>query len=287
MGRAIAGKRDQVVLATKFGFAIDRENGRGRRRRRQPGLREARLRSARSSGWAWRHRPLLPAPGGSRASDRGDGRRDGRAGEGRQGPLPRPLGGGAGDHPAGARGASDRGAADASTRSGPATRRTSSCRRCRELGITFVAYCPLGRGFLTGADPLDRRPAPRRLAAHATRDSRGTTSRRTWSWSRSVRELAAATGHHAGAARAGVAADPGRATSCRSRARSSPGRLEENAGRRACRALARGYGGARRRHLGRLGERQPLSRLARRRRLTATLRASVYTHAFSGEGVAR
>ena len=38
-----------------------------------------------------------------------------------------------------------------STRSGRATPRTRSCRPLRELGIGFVAYSPLGRGFLTGA----------------------------------------------------------------------------------------------------------------------------------------
>ena len=37
-----------------------------------------------------------------------------------------------------------------STRCGRATPRTRSCRRVRELGIGFVAYSPLGRGFLTG-----------------------------------------------------------------------------------------------------------------------------------------
>ncbi len=37
-----------------------------------------------------------------------------------------------------------------STRCGRATPRTRCCRRCRELGIGFVAYSPLGRGFLSG-----------------------------------------------------------------------------------------------------------------------------------------
>ena len=35
----------------------------------------------------------------------------------------------------------------------------------RELGIGLVAYSPLGRGFLTGVDPLHGRPARGRLAA--------------------------------------------------------------------------------------------------------------------------
>ena len=37
-----------------------------------------------------------------------------------------------------------------STRCGRATSRPRSCRRCRELGIGFVPYSPLGRGFLSG-----------------------------------------------------------------------------------------------------------------------------------------
>ena len=83
-------------------------------------------------------------------ADRGHGRRDGRARRSRQGALPRTVGGGAGDDPPRARRASDCGAADASTRCGRATRRTSCSATCRELGIGFVAYSPLGRGFLTG-----------------------------------------------------------------------------------------------------------------------------------------
>ncbi len=39
----------------------------------------------------------------------------------------------------------------ASTLSGRATSRPRSSLRCGELGIGFVAYSPLGRGFLTGA----------------------------------------------------------------------------------------------------------------------------------------
>ena len=46
-----------------------------------------------------------------------------------------------------------------STRSGPATPKTACSRCCRELGIGFVPYSPLGHGFLTGTirsiDDLD------------------------------------------------------------------------------------------------------------------------------------
>ena len=80
-------------------------------------------------------RPLLPAPRRQDGADRGDGRRDGGARRRRQGAAPRPVGGVAGDDPARARGAPDHGAADASTRCGRATRRTTRCsRRCASSG---------------------------------------------------------------------------------------------------------------------------------------------------------
>ena len=79
----------------------------------------------------------------------------------------------------------------------------------RELGIGFVPYSPLGHGFLTGADPLARRPRRRRLAQDQPALHR--------------RELPAQPAHrrrgrghrrrgrrHAGAGRAGLAARPGR-----------------------------------------------------------------------------
>ena len=73
-------------------------------------------------------------------------------GPGRQGPLPRSLGGRREDHPPRARGPSDRRAADASTRSGRATRRRRFCRPAASSGFGFVAYSPLGRGFLSRED---------------------------------------------------------------------------------------------------------------------------------------
>ena len=114
VGRAIKGKRDQVVLATKFGNVIKGSwaDGKGYDIDGSPAYVKQAARGEPPAAGRGDDRSLLPAPGGSRDADRGDGRRDGRAGEGGQGPLPRPVGGGAGDHPAGARGASDRGAAD-------------------------------------------------------------------------------------------------------------------------------------------------------------------------------
>ena len=54
-----------------------------------------------------------------------------------------------------------------STRCGRAIRRTSCSAACRELGIGFVAYSPLGRGFLTGQVLVARRSRAGRLAAES------------------------------------------------------------------------------------------------------------------------
>ena len=74
-----------------------------------------------------------------------------RAGGGGQGPPPRPLRGGAGDDPPRPRGPPDHGAADRVLAVGRREPEAEILPTCRELGIGFVAYSPLGRGFLTGA----------------------------------------------------------------------------------------------------------------------------------------
>ena len=50
VGRAIAGRRDDVVLATKFGIVRDPENPAGARHQRPAGVREAVLRGTRFAG---------------------------------------------------------------------------------------------------------------------------------------------------------------------------------------------------------------------------------------------
>jgi len=65
VGEALAPVRDQVVIATKFGFRNGGEHPRRRRRLAQAA--EDRP-----------HRPLLPAPGRQDRADRG-GRRDGES----------------------------------------------------------------------------------------------------------------------------------------------------------------------------------------------------------------
>ena len=58
----------------------------------------------------------------------------------------------------------------------------------RELGIGYVAYSPLGRGFLTGQIQVARRFPGRRLPQDSTRASRARISRRTSSSSAKSRQ---------------------------------------------------------------------------------------------------
>ncbi|CAA9476242.1 MAG: Oxidoreductase, aldo/keto reductase family, partial [uncultured Solirubrobacteraceae bacterium] len=103
-GRAVVGgapgRRDEV-------------RQRARRERRVPrhprrrGLRPRVLRRLPGATRSRHDRPLLPAPRRPGDADRGDGRRDGRARAGGQGPLPRALGGGRRHDPPRARRAPD------------------------------------------------------------------------------------------------------------------------------------------------------------------------------------
>ena len=138
----------RVVIATKFGIVRDRRTQLARRStagrstsRRCDGSPEAARR---------RHdRSLLSASRRSEHADRGDRRRDGRArgrGKVRYIGLSR---GGAGDDSPRARRASDHGAADR-VLAVHARPEDGLLATCRELGIGFVAYSPLGRGFLGG-----------------------------------------------------------------------------------------------------------------------------------------
>ena len=116
-----------------------------------------------------RDRPLLPAPRRSAGADRRHRRRDGRARARRQGALPRAVGSGAGDAAARAWRCIRSPRCRPNIRCGAAIRKGDLLATCRELGIGFVAYSPLGRGFLTGRfrtiedlDPTDwRRNNPR------------------------------------------------------------------------------------------------------------------------------
>ena len=188
----------------------------------------ARLRGLAAAARRRPRRPLLPAPGRPRRPDRGDGGRDGRAGRRGQGPL-----------------------SSASPRRRPETIRRAHAVHpisavqteyslwtrdpedevlptLRELGIGFVPYSPLGRGFLTGADPLARRPARGRLAPQQPALPGGRAARRTW-----PSPTASPSSPRRSARPRRSWRSPGcwpRArTSCRSRARRRRERLEENA----------------------------------------------------------
>ena len=83
--------------------------------------------------------------------DRGNRRRDGRAGQGRQG-APSGTVGGVGEHHPARRARYIRSRrCRANTRCGRAIWKPTILPACEELGIGVVAYSPLGRGFLTGA----------------------------------------------------------------------------------------------------------------------------------------
>ena len=240
--------RDQVRQRARRGRRVPRHPR--RRRLRQGGLRGVAAPARRRP-----HRPLLPAPRRPADADRGDRRRDGRARRGGQGPLPRPVRGGARDDPPRARRAPDLARSRPSTRSGRATRRRRSCRRCASSGIGFVPYSPLGRGFLTGhGAPLDdladddfRRFQPRfqgdNLEANVAIVER-------------IDALAARARRHAGADRARVGPRPGR------RRRADPGHqaapLPRGERRRARRRAERGRPRAARRR--RQAARRPLRR---------------------------
>src|SRR5579864_6966784 len=108
VGKAIAGRRDEVVLATKFGNALA-EDG---KRERQARVRARGDRPLSAAIERRVRRPLLPASRRQDRRDRGDGRRDEGARRGGQGPPHRAVRGGTGDDPPRARGASGDGAPD-------------------------------------------------------------------------------------------------------------------------------------------------------------------------------
>ena len=150
VGRAIAGRRDEVVLATKFGN-VRGEDGSFLRHQRQARVRARGVRRLAAAARRRPHRPLLPAPRRPRRPDRGDRRRDGASSCSRArcatSGCPRPR--------------RRRSAARTPCTRSPRCRREYSLwtrdpedavlPTVRELGIGFVAYSPLGRGFLTGA----------------------------------------------------------------------------------------------------------------------------------------
>ena len=180
------------------------------------------------------HRPLLPAPRRSKRADRGHGRRDGGARDGGQGALPRAC-----PRPRRRRSAARHAvhpiaALQTEYSLWSASRKTRSSPTLRELGIGFVPYSPLGRGFLTGRFksfddlPADdfRRNSPR---------FQGENFQKNLDLVAHVEQTARGEGMHAGAARARLAARPGRRHRADSghQAREVPGGERRRARRRA------------------------------------------------------
>ena len=148
VGEALAPFRDQVVIATKFGF----KNGNS-----TAGLdsRPERIRAGRG-GLAQAaenrpHRSLLSAPGRPGRADRGRGGRGEGPDPGGQGQAFRPVRSRRRRRSAARMRCSRSRRSRANIRCGGASPRRRSCRRCEELGIGFVPFSPLGKGFLTGA----------------------------------------------------------------------------------------------------------------------------------------
>ena len=151
VGEALAPFRDQVVIATKFGFDIDPNDGQQQGLNSRPEHIKAGRRGLAQAAQDRPHRPLLPAPRRPGRADRGRGRRG-------QGPDP---GRARSSTSACPRRACRRSAARtrssrsrrcrANTRCGGASPRQEVLPTLEELGIGFVPFSPLGKGFLTGA----------------------------------------------------------------------------------------------------------------------------------------
>ena len=198
--------RDQVVIATKFGWRI--EDGKPRRAR-QPARADPPRRRRLPAAAAHRlHRPVLPAPRRPGRADRGRRRRRRRAGRGRQGPPLRAVRGRRRARSAAPTPSTPSPPCRASTRCGPATRRPRCCPRCAELGIGFVPFSPLGKGFLTGTvdavHQVRRRRRPRARIPRFTAENRAANQALV----DHVADLAERQGRDPGPGRAGLAARP-------------------------------------------------------------------------------
>ncbi len=152
VGEALQPVRDQVVIATKFGFEPDPPAG----SRRWSGWTAARRTSGRSPKRSLKrlqrrgHRPVLPAPRRPERAHRGGGGDGEGADPGGQGEALRPLGSRGADHPPRPRRATGDRACRASTRCGAREPEAEVLPTLEELGIGFVPFSPLGKGFLTG-----------------------------------------------------------------------------------------------------------------------------------------
>ena len=150
VGEALAPVRDQVVIATKFGF----------KHRRRRASRSASTAGPSTSGEVVEaslkrletdaHRPPLPAPRRPERADRGRRRRGEGADPAGQGQALRPVRGRRRRRSAARTRCSRSRRSRASTRCGGGSPRTEILPTLEELGIGFVPFSPLGKGFLTG-----------------------------------------------------------------------------------------------------------------------------------------
>ena len=152
-------------LATKFGN-VRGPDGTFLGRRRPARLRPHGLRREPAAARRRDDRPLLPAPRRSRDADRGHGRRDGRAGAAGQGALPRAVAKRRRRRSARAHAVHPIAALQTEYSLWSRDPEDEILPTVRELGIGFVAYSPLGRGFLTGQIQEPEDSAGGRLPPH-------------------------------------------------------------------------------------------------------------------------
>ena len=150
VGEALEPYHDDVVIATKFGFASTENGVPAGGLGSDPAEHPARRRRLAAPAAHRPHRPLVPAPRRPERPHRGrrghgQGTRRSRKGQATSGCPKLPPTRSAGPTPC-----TPSPPSRASTRCGGATETTKSSPFSHELGIGFVPYSPLGRGFLTG-----------------------------------------------------------------------------------------------------------------------------------------
>ena len=151
VGEALAPFKGKVVIATKFGFELDPEGGSSGRPEQPAGAHQAGRRRLAQAAQGRRHRSLLSAPRRPGRADRGRGGRGQGTDPGRQGQALRPLRSRARKRSVARTPSSRSRRCRASTRCGTRTPEKEVLPTLEELGIGFVPYSPLGKGFLTGS----------------------------------------------------------------------------------------------------------------------------------------
>ncbi len=165
VGEALAPFRDQVVIATKFGFDIDPDDGQAAGPEQPAGAHQAGRRGLAQAAADRRHRSVLPAPRRPERADRGRGRRGEGADPGRQGQALRPVRAGRADDPSRARGPAGHGGPErvfpvvAGARGGGAADARGARDRLRALQ-------PSGQGLPHRCDQREHHVRQHRLPQH-------------------------------------------------------------------------------------------------------------------------